>query len=81
MDFIMKTNYKLLIGLLTKAFEKSELDKAWDMWITMLPYMGKDNFIPFSKFTESHTKPAIDQSLDKEEIIKRAEKIKKQMIP
>jgi hypothetical protein len=41
--------------------------------------MGKDNFIPFSKFTESQTQPAIDQSLDKEEIIKRAEKIKEQM--
>lgn len=75
----MKTNHRFLIGFLTKAFEKSEKDKAWDMWIIMLPYMGKDNFIPFSEFIESHTKPAIDQNLDKEEIIKRAERIKKQL--
>ena len=76
MEFIYRASIKLLAQLLTKAFEKSEIDRAWDMWISLLPHMNRDNFIPFSKFIESHEKPTAESNMDKEEIIKRAELIK-----
>lgn len=75
-DFLIAQRVRYLSGLLMKAFENREHEKAWGMWIALLPQMNKKNFIPFSDFIKAHDKPTYNRDIDKQEIIAKAEAIK-----
>jgi hypothetical protein len=84
MNFIMSLDPVDVIGLIAKAEEKREEEKAWQMWVQLYPNMiiprpfAKDpalKFIPFSDFYKKMTQPISQRPA--EDILKEAEEIRK----
>jgi hypothetical protein len=62
-----------------KAFEKNEEQKLWDIWLTKLPHMNKNNYISFEQYKRKFYQPKVTKSnMTVEEQIKEAERIKSQ---
>lgn len=49
-----------------KNMEKAAERRVWEHWISLRPNMGKDSFIPYSKFLAEHKKNAMSGKQPKE---------------
>jgi len=72
--------------LLTASVSNREKQKAWEMWLALYPHMlippplvekPALKFIPFSRFYKEQINPSSKSELTPEQIIARAEEIKK----
>lgn len=60
--------------LILQAINQREEKKVWEMWISCLPHMEKEKFIPFDEFLDKCRPRQISQR-PAEEILKEAEEI------
>jgi len=75
MNFIMKQDPQTGIDLMVKAMEKQREQRTWQLWVSIYPNMGEDNFIKYEEFKDQvNKKPETPQSAA--EIIAEAEKTK-----
>lgn len=71
----MNLEYETAFDLIRKAVKERERTKAWQIWLTKLPYMKKDNFITFEDYYKKiTTKPS---NTPKEDIINMVNEIRK----
>ena len=75
MSFIMSLDIETVIGLIQKAFQKKEEDKAFQLYASIYPHFDKNNFKKWSEFYKVQTEPISRKS--SEEILSSAEKILK----
>lgn len=74
MNFILSLEVDDFVGLIIKAFEKQEENRARNMWLMKYQHMDEKNFMPFSKFFRLQKEPVNKRS--KEDILKEVEEIR-----
>ena len=60
-DYVLRLPYKRAIALILKATDEERKQAMYMQWVMFLPFMGKDNFVPFSEFYESTKMPQVDK--------------------
>lgn len=66
------------LSLIRQALEKEVEEKAWGFWVTLFPHMEPEKRIPFERFMDEIKRKQQPQTMmSKEEIIRRAEAIRK----
>ena len=70
MDYFGKLPLKVGCKLIYKIYEKKSEKKHWDMWIAKLPYMDKDNYLPFEKFYNKKPSVKNKSRATKEDLLK-----------
>jgi hypothetical protein len=78
MTFVMSLDIDEFIPLITKAVEKREERKAWEMWLMKYQHMDENSFVPFSQFYKNSRKQTISKR-SAEEMIAEAEEIRKRV--
>lgn len=48
-------------AIIAKAIEKDHEERAFRMWTVQLPYMSKDDFVPFKEYLDRLTGKNIDR--------------------
>ena len=77
MTFVMSLPLDEGLKLIAKAREKEEEQRAWEMWLTQLPYMTKDNFVSFDDYYRRLRAPEINvKVVPAEEILSDVAKIR-----
>lgn len=71
----MDQDPQLTAELITKAIEKQSEERTWQLWVSIYPQMGEDNFISFEDFKQDILNSGNDKRSELE-ILAEAEKIK-----
>lgn len=70
----MKLPIKNITRLLIKANEKKDRKDAWELYLTLLPNMGQENFMTFDEFY-NRGKVVLEGEQSEEEILKDVKEI------
>lgn len=72
----MCMEFEDVLAMYLKAKEESAIKRLWQQWLVDFSRMDKEHFTSFENYKKEAFKPKINTNLNKEEILKEAEKIK-----
>jgi hypothetical protein len=67
------------LGLIQQAIKKASEEKAWELWVSLVPHMDQAHIVSFDQFlAEMKEEPVkhVQSSISVDEIISKAERIK-----
>lgn len=76
-DFILNLDFDEGYEIITKAFDKREEEKVWQMWLVLFPNMTEKTFISFNDYYDKLKTPISIRS--KEDILEEVYKIRKKL--
>jgi len=75
-NYLMTLDFDEFMELYLKAKKENILDRLWQQWLIDYSRMTTETFISFTDYKKKSFIPNNNKKLDKDEILKQAEKIK-----